>query len=83
MLPAHEGQHAIWWFIHDPWAMFMKGSEFNIPHSWINSTLVGLEHVNPFMSWAWKVQYLRWQRWNCTAHWAHRQYHQWNCILFL
>ncbi|KAJ6530661.1 hypothetical protein B0H19DRAFT_1273653 [Mycena capillaripes] len=50
MLPAHEGQHAIRWFIHDPLAMFMKGSEFNIPHSWINSTLAGLERVNPFIA---------------------------------
>ncbi|KAJ7925383.1 hypothetical protein B0H13DRAFT_1510214, partial [Mycena leptocephala] len=48
MLPAHEGQHAIRWFIHDPWAMFMKGAEFDIPNSWINSTLAGLERVNPF-----------------------------------
>ncbi|KAJ6532576.1 hypothetical protein B0H19DRAFT_1272836 [Mycena capillaripes] len=50
MLPAHEGQHAIRWFIHDPWAMFMKGVEFDIPSSWINSTLAGLERVNPFIA---------------------------------
>ncbi|KAJ6612055.1 hypothetical protein B0H10DRAFT_1952581 [Mycena sp. CBHHK59/15] len=48
MLPAHEGQHVIHWFIHDPWAMFWKGTEMNIPHDWINSTLAGLERVNPF-----------------------------------
>ncbi|KAJ7933507.1 hypothetical protein B0H13DRAFT_2306617 [Mycena leptocephala] len=50
MLPAHEGQHAIRWFIHDPWAMFIKGTEFDIPHSWINSTIAGLERVNPFIA---------------------------------
>jgi hypothetical protein len=50
MLPAHEGQHAIRWFIHDPWAMFDKGTEFDIPHSWISSTLAGLERVNPFIA---------------------------------
>ncbi|KAJ7701156.1 hypothetical protein B0H17DRAFT_1128444 [Mycena rosella] len=41
MLPAHKGQHAIRWFIHDSWAMFAKGTEMDIPHSWINSTLAG------------------------------------------
>jgi hypothetical protein len=50
MLPAHEGQHAIRWFIHDPWSMFTKGSEFDIPHSWIHSALAGLERVNPFIA---------------------------------
>jgi hypothetical protein len=43
MLPAHEGQHAIHWFIHDPWAMFSKAAEMAIPDSWINSTLAGLD----------------------------------------
>jgi hypothetical protein len=50
MLPAHEGQHAIRWFLHDPWAIFMKGAEFDIPNSWIHSTLAGLERVNPFIA---------------------------------
>ncbi|KAJ7362945.1 hypothetical protein DFH08DRAFT_951163 [Mycena albidolilacea] len=50
MLPAHEGQHAIRWFIHDPWAMFAKAAEMAIPDSWINSTLAGLERVNPFVT---------------------------------
>jgi hypothetical protein len=49
LLPAHEGQHAIRWFIHDPMGMFSKGTQLNIPHSWINSTLTGLERVNPFI----------------------------------
>ncbi|KAJ6524072.1 hypothetical protein DFH09DRAFT_804860, partial [Mycena vulgaris] len=49
LLPAHEGQHAIRWFIHEPWAMFAKGDELNIPYSWINSALAGLERVNPFV----------------------------------
>jgi hypothetical protein len=50
MLPAHEGQHVIRWFIHDPWSMFTKGSEFDIRHSWIHSALAGLERVNPFIA---------------------------------
>jgi hypothetical protein len=50
MLPAHEGQHAIRWFIHDPWAMFQKGAEFDIPNSWISGTLAGLKQVNPFIA---------------------------------
>ncbi|KAJ6477756.1 hypothetical protein C8R45DRAFT_833545 [Mycena sanguinolenta] len=52
MFPAHEleGQHAIRWFIHDPWAMFMKAAEFDIPDSWIHSTLAGLERVNPIIA---------------------------------
>ncbi|KAJ7934084.1 hypothetical protein B0H13DRAFT_1855559 [Mycena leptocephala] len=41
ILPAHEGQHAIRWFIHDPWGMIMKGAEFEIPHTWIQTTLAG------------------------------------------
>jgi hypothetical protein len=43
LLPAHEGQHAIRWFIHDPAGMFTKGTELEIPRSWINSTLAGLQ----------------------------------------
>ncbi|KAJ6618392.1 hypothetical protein B0H10DRAFT_2217693 [Mycena sp. CBHHK59/15] len=50
MLPAHEGQHAIRWFIHDPWDMFTKAAEMEIPNSWINSALAGLEWVNPFIA---------------------------------
>ncbi|KAJ7914220.1 hypothetical protein B0H13DRAFT_449161 [Mycena leptocephala] len=50
MLPAHEGQHAIRWFIHDPWAIFAKGAEMDIPDSWISSTLAGLERINPFIA---------------------------------
>ncbi|KAJ7309450.1 hypothetical protein DFH08DRAFT_1049759 [Mycena albidolilacea] len=50
MLPAHEGQHAIRWFIHDPSAMFTKGAEMDIPHSWIDSALKGLERVNPYIA---------------------------------
>jgi hypothetical protein len=50
MLPAHEGQHAIRWFIHDPSAMFTKGAEMDIPHSWIDSALKGLERVNPHIA---------------------------------
>jgi hypothetical protein len=49
LLPAHEGQHAICWFIHDPAGMFTKGMELDIPRSWINSTLTGLQRVNPFI----------------------------------
>ncbi|KAJ7302005.1 hypothetical protein DFH08DRAFT_627547, partial [Mycena albidolilacea] len=49
LLPAHEGQHAIRWFIHDPMGMFSRGTQLNIPHSWINSTLAGLKRVNPFI----------------------------------
>jgi hypothetical protein len=29
--------------------MFSKGTQLNIPHSWINSTLAGLKRVNPFI----------------------------------
>ncbi|KAJ7840778.1 hypothetical protein B0H13DRAFT_2366007 [Mycena leptocephala] len=50
MLPSHEGQHVIRWFIHDPWAMFIKGAEMEIPRSWIDSALAGLERVNPFIA---------------------------------
>lgn len=50
ILPAHEGQHAIRWFIHDPHAMFAKGDDLQIPHEWINRALAGLERVNPFIS---------------------------------
>jgi hypothetical protein len=50
MLPAHEGQHAIRWFIHDPSAIFTKGAEMEIPPSWISSTLAGLQRVNPFIA---------------------------------
>ncbi|KAJ7940108.1 hypothetical protein B0H13DRAFT_1850298 [Mycena leptocephala] len=50
LLPAHEGHHAIRWFIHDPWAMFAKGDELKIPSSWIHSALAGLEKVNPFIN---------------------------------
>jgi hypothetical protein len=49
LLPAHEGQHAIRWFIHDPAGMFTKGTELEIPRSWINSTLAGLQRVYPFI----------------------------------
>jgi hypothetical protein len=28
----------------------MKGTEFDIPHSWINRKLAGLERVNPFIA---------------------------------
>jgi hypothetical protein len=42
MLPSHEGQHAIQWFIHDPVPMFTKGEEMHIPAAWISSTLAGL-----------------------------------------
>jgi hypothetical protein len=50
MLPSHEGQHAIRWFIHDPVSMFTKGEEMHIPAAWISSTLAGLERVNPFIT---------------------------------
>ena len=50
ILPAHEGQHAIRWFIHDPFALFAKGTDMEIPYHWINSALAGLERVNPFIS---------------------------------
>jgi hypothetical protein len=50
MLPSHEGQHAIRWFIHDPASIFTKGTEMQIPPAWINSTLAGLERVNPFVA---------------------------------
>ncbi|KAJ7713032.1 hypothetical protein B0H14DRAFT_2226165, partial [Mycena olivaceomarginata] len=49
ILPSHEGQHALRWFIHDPLAMFAKGDELNIPYQWINSALAGLERVNLFI----------------------------------
>ncbi|KAJ6524421.1 hypothetical protein DFH09DRAFT_1096109 [Mycena vulgaris] len=50
ILPAHEGQHAVRWFIHNPLAMLAKGSDLEIPFHWINSALAGLERVNPFIS---------------------------------
>jgi hypothetical protein len=45
ILPAHEGQHVIRWFIHDPWAMFGKGDDLDIPNQWIHNALAGLERV--------------------------------------
>jgi hypothetical protein len=56
ILPAHEGQHAIRWFIYDPLAIFSQGDRFEIPQTWIQATLAGLERVNPFIS---KLQSLR------------------------
>jgi hypothetical protein len=50
MLPSHEGQHALRWFIHDPLAIFTKGTDLEIPHDWISSALAGLQRVNPFIS---------------------------------
>ncbi|KAJ6587337.1 hypothetical protein B0H10DRAFT_2234067 [Mycena sp. CBHHK59/15] len=50
ILPAHEGQHAIRWFIHNPHAIFAKGDNLQILREWINSALAGLERVNPFIS---------------------------------
>ncbi|KAJ6567977.1 hypothetical protein DFH09DRAFT_887967, partial [Mycena vulgaris] len=50
LLPAHEGEHAIRWFIHDPLAMFAKGQSMNIPSQWVDATLAGLERVNPYIS---------------------------------
>jgi hypothetical protein len=32
ILPSHEGQHALRWFIHDPVAMFAKGDDLDGPH---------------------------------------------------
>lgn len=49
ILPAHEGQHAIRWFIHDPSTLFAKGDEQSIPNTWIDSVLQGLRRVNPFV----------------------------------
>ncbi|KAJ7721671.1 hypothetical protein DFH07DRAFT_689637, partial [Mycena maculata] len=49
LLPSHEGQHALRWFLHDPMALFAKGAEFDVPYDWINSALAGLERVNPFI----------------------------------
>ncbi|KAJ7780258.1 hypothetical protein DFH07DRAFT_693529, partial [Mycena maculata] len=49
ILPAHEGQHAIRWFIHDPDALFSQGRERDIPADWIRSVLDGLKRVNPFI----------------------------------
>jgi hypothetical protein len=50
MLRAHEGEHAIRWFIHDPLAMFTKGTSMDIPSQWVDTTLAGLERVNPYIS---------------------------------
>ncbi|KAJ7900536.1 hypothetical protein B0H13DRAFT_1582729, partial [Mycena leptocephala] len=50
LLPAHEGEHAIRWFIHDPLAMFSKGQSMDIPSQWVDTTLAGLERVNPYIS---------------------------------
>ncbi|KAF7336399.1 ATP-dependent DNA helicase [Mycena venus] len=50
ILPANEGQHAIRWFIHDPSAIFVKGTELDIPQTWVQATLAGLERVNPFIA---------------------------------
>jgi hypothetical protein len=30
--------------------MFNQGAEFNIPHSWVSTTLAGLERVDPFIA---------------------------------
>ncbi|KAJ7065929.1 hypothetical protein B0H15DRAFT_748500, partial [Mycena belliarum] len=49
LLPAHEGEHAIRWFIHDPSALFTKGQQLQIPDTWIDSVLCGLRRVNPFV----------------------------------
>jgi hypothetical protein len=50
ILPAHEGQHAIRWFIHDPDTLFTAGRENDIPREWIASVLAGLKRVNPFIN---------------------------------
>ena len=49
ILSAREGQHAIRWFIHDPSAFLQQGSKFDIPQTWIDATLAGLNRVNPFI----------------------------------
>jgi hypothetical protein len=49
ILSAREGQHAIRWFIHDPSAFFDQGDKFQILRAWIDATLTGLNHVNPFI----------------------------------
>ncbi|KAJ7631289.1 hypothetical protein DFH06DRAFT_905039, partial [Mycena polygramma] len=49
ILPAHEGNHAIRWFIHDPHTFFTEGRQQNIPDQWIVSVLAGLKRVNPFI----------------------------------
>ncbi|KAJ6449547.1 hypothetical protein C8R45DRAFT_1114600 [Mycena sanguinolenta] len=53
---AHEGQHAIRWFIHDPNTLFTQGEDQNIPRAWIDSVLAGLRRVNPFIN---KLESLR------------------------
>jgi hypothetical protein len=50
MLPAHEGQHAIRWFIQDSQAFFTKAQELEIAQVWIQDTLAGLNRVNPFIT---------------------------------
>jgi hypothetical protein len=56
VLPAHEGQHAIRWFIHDPQTLFTEGQDRDIPQEWISSVLAGLKRVNPFIE---KLELLR------------------------
>lgn len=49
IIPTHEGDHAIRWFIHDPRALFETGLRHQIPLQWIHNALAGLERVNPFI----------------------------------
>lgn len=49
LIPAHEGQHAIWWFLHEPGMLYSQGTDQSIPKNWINTALAGLQRVNPFI----------------------------------
>ncbi|KAK0447561.1 hypothetical protein EV421DRAFT_1697696, partial [Armillaria borealis] len=49
LIPAHEGQHAIRWFLHEPGMLYSQGADQSIPKNWIDATLAGLQRVNPFM----------------------------------
>ncbi len=49
LIPAHEGEHAIRWFLHEPGTLYIKGEEHSIPREWIAAALTGLERVNPFI----------------------------------
>jgi hypothetical protein len=49
MIPATEGEHVIRWFIYDPSIFFSQGSEYDIPHRWIESAQQGLRRINPYI----------------------------------
>jgi hypothetical protein len=49
ILPSHEGEHAIRWFLYDMQALRENANQQKLPESWIAAALAGLRRVNPFV----------------------------------